>query len=517
MMSVLIRVDASMLLGSGHVMRCLALAGELKTRGHRVVFVMRPLPGHLISEVRAADFEVFSLPALHSFEAQSQAEWITLAQSPGAQLNDALETSALLPERLWDWVIVDHYALGVPWQQAMSSIARKLLAVDDQAERPLQCDALLNQNPGAKAAQYAGLLAPGCKLLLGPQYALLRPEFSESRPRNRDRINVSGTSRVLVSLGAADVHGVTLRVLSALENCGFRGQEVTVVAGAQNPHARELLERCQVLNYAYLPSTDAMAQLMVQSDWAIGAGGVGMLERCAMGLPSIVLTIAPNQQSGVASAQALGAVVALNPQSGSFAEQLPQAIQQLMSEPKRLQAMALAALQVCDGRGAVRVANALQTNALVLRAAALEDATVLHEWRNAPQSRLHSGDGLSIDLGQHQQWLRTVLADPDRRLWIASTVSGPVGVLRFDADLTGALTAAEISVYRVPGQPGRGWGKALITRGIQEAQRTWPSLQKVNARISEDNLASLKAFMACGFEASATVGLYQKNLERPPS
>jgi len=407
--------------------------------------------------------------------------------------------------------------LGLEWQRAMVGIAPKLLAVDDQADRPLRCDILLNQNPGATLTRYADLIPSGCLSLMGPHYALLRPEFSETVNAAPRRGKVSAARRVFVSLSGADPQGLALQVLRALEDCGLRGSDVTLVAGAQNPHAQALQQRCQALGYVFCKSTQAMAQLMAQADWAVGAGGVSLLERCAMGLPSITLPLASNQQPGVAAAQAQGAVLALDPQAPGFAMHLREAIQDFLATPERLQAMAQAALAICDGKGAARVADALQTGALALRAATPNDAAALHAWRNAPETREHSGDGLAITLEQHRQWMQGVLANPAQRLWIAFAASGPVGVLRFDISPYGTATSAEISVYRVPGQPGRGWGKALIVRGIQAAQRTWPSLLRVDARISSDNLASVRAFAACGFELTAAHGLYQKNLERPPS
>jgi len=517
MMRVLVRVDASSLLGAGHVMRCLALAGELKRRGHPVVFVMRPLAGHLMTETRAAGFEVLALPGLQLSGSGSQIDWIEMARSLDVQRLDASETLALLPHRFWDWMLVDHYALGLEWQRAMVGVAQKLLAVEDQADRPLRCDILLNQNAGATVTRYADLIPSGCLSLMGPHYALLRPEFSETVNAAPRRGQVSAAPRVLVSLGGADPHGLALQVLQALADCGLRGRDVTLVAGVQNPHAQALQQRCQALGYIFCKSTQAMAQLMAQADWAVGAGGVSLLERCAMGLPSITLPIASNQQPGVAAAQARGAVLAIDPLAPGFAIHLREAIQDFLATPERLQAMTQAALGVCDGKGAARVADALQVGALALRAATLDDAAALHAWRNAPETRVHSGDGLAITLEQHQQWMQGVMASPAQRLWIAFAASGPIGVLRFDSSPYGTGTTAEISVYRVPGQPGRGWGRALIARGVQEAQHAWPSLMRVDARISSDNLASLGAFTACGFEASAAHGLYQKNIERPRS
>ncbi len=511
MMHVLVRVDASTLLGAGHVMRCLALANELKNRGHQVVFVMRTLAGHLISETRAAGFEVLTLADLKLQSTESQIDWIEMARLPVAQQLDASETLKLVSHRLWDWVVVDHYAMGLEWQLAMSGTAQKLLAVDDQGDRRLQCDVVLNQNPGAERIPYADLTPDACLLLIGPDYALLRPEFFQTVNAEPKLRLVSSLPNILVSMGGTDSQGLTLKVLQALNVCGLRGPDVNIVAGAQNPHADAIQQACRSFEYSFHESTHVMAQLMARANWAVGAGGVSLLERCAMGLPSITMSIAPNQQRGVAAAQAQGALLALDVQAPDFVADLRLAIQDFLTTPERLQAMASAALALCDGKGTGRVADVLQIGALALREATMEDASVLHDWRNAHQTRKHSGDGLSITFAQHIQWMQGVLANPAQRLWIASTSFGAVGVVRFDSSLQATGAVAEISVYRVPGQAGRGWGRALIARGVQEAQLTWPLLVRVDARISSDNLASLKAFAACGFNRSATVGLYQKN------
>ena len=516
MMRFIVRADASALLGAGHVMRCLALAAELKRRGHQVVFVMRPLVGHMMMDTEAAEFEVLGLPDWQLGTANSQAEWIDKARSPEAQQLDADETLALLPHRFFDWLLVDHYALGKQWQLQMGVAAQKILVIDDQADRALCCDLLLNQNPGANTESYAGLTRLGSPVLIGPQYALLRPEFSKSANAAHRLDQAAPAVRVLVSLGGVDPQGLALKVVSALADCGFRGSGVTVVAGKHNPHELELLASCRVLGFVGLQSTNTMAQLMSQADWAVGAGGVSLLERCATGLPSIALAISPNQGPGVAAAHAAGAVLALDPLDAYFPDLLRRMIQSLLTEPERLKAMSQAAMSVCDGRGTTRVADALQAGSLALRVATLRDAPALYAWRNALETRQHSGYGLAFSLEQHVQWMSGVLADPTRRLWIASTTAGAVGVLRFDSRAERADTIAEISVYRVPGQLGQGWGRALITRGVQEAQRTWPGLRQVDAHISDDNFASLGAFAACGFSASAISGLYQKSIEEFP-
>ena len=514
MMRVLVRVDASALLGTGHVMRCLALAVELKSRGHQVVFVMRLLAGHMTAQTRDAGFEVMTLTDFPSVRRDSQDSWIDFARRPNLQAQDAKETLALLPHLAWDWLIVDHYALGCEWHQRMSGVAQKLMAIDDQADRALQCNLLLNQNPGALASRYADLVPSTCLSLMGPDHALLRPEFSIEPANVPKRKLALNKPRILVSLGGADVGGMTQLVVLALEQAGLRGNDVTVVAGAHNPYLQAIESRCQSLGYLSLKSTDTMAKLMAHSDCAIGAGGVSMLERCAMGLPSITLVVAPNQRPGALAAQAMGAVLALDPQAPDFEVHLSQSIKKLLTSPEHWKAMSRAALAVCDGKGTPRVADTLMQGALTFREATMQDAVALHAWRNTPETRKHSGDGQAIGLEQHQHWLERVLANPSQRLWIASTAAGPIGVLRFDNSQHGTEIVAEISVYRVPGQSGSGWGRALIAHGLLQALGTWPALTRFDARISDDNLSSFRAFSACGFTASASPGVYQKNIER---
>ena len=525
MMRVAIRVDASLWLGSGHVMRCLALAGELKSRGHHVVFLMRLLDGHLVAHTRAAGFEVLTLADFFqdscqdSFQDQvnSQVGWLEMAQRSSLQIQDAEDSLALLKHAAWDWLVVDHYGLGLKWQQSVHGRIKNLMVIDDEADRTVQCDVLLNQNTGAHASDYKGLMPPGCLPLTGPHYALLRPEFLANATVKSGQDRGFDPSRLLVSLGGGDVKELLFKVLAALEQSGLRGAGITVVLGAQNPHAQALEQRCRALGFTSLKSTDTMAALMMQADWAIGAGGVGLLERCVMGLPSITLITAPNQRRGVKAAYAQCALMAfdpLDPLDLDIAVQLRQAIADMLASPDRLAAMSKAAQSVCDGRGTPRVADILQKGALTLRNAAAEDSCALYAWRNAAVTRKYSRNGQTITYELHQQWMQRVLANPTQRLWIASCAAGPVGVLRFDRCFPDATNVAEISVYRVPGQPSRGWGRALIASGIQEAQRIWPVLTRVDAHISDDNLASLAAFAACGFKESTASGLYQKYIER---
>jgi UDP-2,4-diacetamido-2,4,6-trideoxy-beta-L-altropyranose hydrolase len=479
MMRVLIRADASVHIGTGHVMRCLALAHELRRRGSYCAWWMRPLQGHLMDEVARQGFDVFDADAV---------------RAPGAG---------------WDWLVADHYGLDATWHQAVRPLARRLMAVDDLADRPLDCELLLDQNLQAPGRYDARVPAAAVRLL-GPRYALLRAEFSQLRAAPPARAQ---PARVLVSFGGADEHGVVLDAVAALQRCGLRGARVQVIAGARNPHWERLQAMCLPLGYECLPSTDRMAQLMAQAALAVGAGGTTMVERFALGLPSVVVPIADNQRPGSLAALAAGAIVLVDTAPGDRVDAIAAAVGPLLDDPQRLAALATASAQLCDGQGTARVAQWMQQIVLDLHGAVLADAQRLLDWRNAPQTRAHSGDGACITLDNHMRWLTGVLRDPARGLWIAALGDTPVGVVRFDT----AQDAATVSVYLVPGMQGRGWGRAVIAAGVQRAMTVWPALERIDARISPDNPASLHAFSACGFEPGREPGIHHLILRSPPA
>lgn len=554
-MRVLMRADGGIRMGTGHVMRCLALADELRTRGCECSFAMRATQGHLMDEVRARGYAVVALAAgddpADGIGAQGHAAgqddlqaWLARQRDPLRQAADAQETlhalaaaqpgGALTP---WDWLVTDHYGLGAAWQTPMRAAAHHILAIDDLADRDLDADLLLDQNPQT-AGRYAGRVqGPACepaRQLIGPAHALLRAEFGEAR-RVLQRRPVAGRGldarlRVLVSFGGADEHGAALDAIAALGDCGFGPGQAVVVAGGRNPHLAALQAACAHLGYECLASTGEMARLMAGADLCIGAGGTSMIERFALGLPGIVVPIADNQRPGARAASAQGAIELVDPppappgpdQAQATAairrQAIASALRALLAEPARIDQMAQAAAVLCDAEGARRVAQAMQRHALAFVPAAAADAERLYEWRNHPDTRRHSGDSRVIALADHRQWFAALLQDPARRIWIARLGEGaPVGVVRFDTQARPEGLAAVISVYLVPGVPGRGWGRAVIAGGVVQAQRAWPGLHSVDAHISPDNQASLRAFAACGFAPGPVPGIHHLLLQRASS
>ena len=293
-MRVIFRVDASPLIGSGHLMRCLTLADALRAEGAEVDFLCRPGPtqlyeqitmrGHRRHEVRVTD------PCAAEIDGPPHAAWLGWSQ-----MQDASASLPLLAQLRPDWLVVDHYAIDRRWHATVRAHVGNIMVIDDLADRMHDCDLLLDQNYFHDLElRYAACVEPRCEKLLGPTYALLRPEFSVARAQSSPRRGV--VRRVLVFFGGSDSHHLLNLVLDAVQTLGRAGLVFDFVVGQLNPSDPQLEERCaRFPGLALHAHVSNMAQLMTAADIAIGAGGSTTLERCYLGLPTLAVDIAENQ------------------------------------------------------------------------------------------------------------------------------------------------------------------------------------------------------------------------------
>ena len=266
---------------------------------------------------------------------------------------DAAETRAALGEGP-DWLVMDHYAFDARWQGAARPAGTRLMVIDDLADRPHDCDLLLDQNLGHEAGDYDGLVPEACTRLIGPRYALLRPEFAEARAGALAAREGRGLNRLMISMGGIDAADATSMVLDALRDAPLpEGLVISVIMGGQAP----ALERVRALARDMPRPTevavdvDDMAARMAAADLAIGAGGATTWERCALGLPSVIVETADNQ-AGIAAAMArAGAGLAPGAlHAPGFARALGAALTEA-GDPARLAAMSQAARDLRRRRG----------------------------------------------------------------------------------------------------------------------------------------------------------------------
>lgn len=292
---VAIRVDATSIMGTGHVGRCLTLANELRRRFFDVQFICREHSGHMIHKIEENLYQVYRLPEprrqLVSNTDADYASWLGVTQE-----QDAAETLEVLGKQTYDWLIVDHYGLDATWEKIVGVSVKRVLVIDDLANRDHECDLLLDQNyfGDITNSRYRGRVSDFCNCLLGPSYALLQPEYAQLRaimlPRD------GKISRILIFFGGSDLTNQTAKVLLALSMPEFEHLIVDVVIGINHPDPESIIkiseERSGVILHQNLIS---LAGLMARADLFIGAGGATTWERMSLGLPSLIISVADNQ------------------------------------------------------------------------------------------------------------------------------------------------------------------------------------------------------------------------------
>lgn len=293
-MNVFIRVDASNEIGSGHLMRCLTLAEKLRLQGANVTFISREHVGHLCDLIEAKKFFVLKLPAPNK-------DWkIPLLTPHSSWLGvpwaiDAKETRSLLQGHSVDLLIIDHYAINYEWECMLKDMVKNIMVIDDLADRKHLCDFLLDPTVLVDPDRYQALVPPQCRQFLGPGYVLLRPEFYDEKDQIELRTGL--VRRILIFFGGYDHTNETGKALSSFLALARSDIEVDVVVGQQNIHKYKLREICeQYSNLHFHCQVNNMASLMRLAELAIGAGGTTVWERCFLGLPTIVWSIAENQQ-----------------------------------------------------------------------------------------------------------------------------------------------------------------------------------------------------------------------------
>jgi UDP-2,4-diacetamido-2,4,6-trideoxy-beta-L-altropyranose hydrolase len=353
---VAFRVDAGMEMGLGHVMRCLALADALHAKGASITFVSGRVPKGVQSMIaeRGYDLHLLSAASLaDNGDSLAHSHWLGRSQ-----LSDAEETVSALSGTPCDWLIVDHYALDAKWEALSRAVANRVMAIDDLADRHHDADVLLDQNCyRGLETRYNGRVRDECVLLLGPTYALLRPEFARLRDATPSRDGV--VRRILVLLGGVDPSNVTETVVRAIASLGPAAPAVDVVIGGEHPARVRIQALCAEFRFGYYVQTNEIARLMAAADLAVGATGATSWERCCLGLPTIGMTLAANQ-APIAEALAMrGAILNLGDAAALSVNDIAAAIERLLGDPRRVAAMSTAAREVVDGSGAERVCHHL--------------------------------------------------------------------------------------------------------------------------------------------------------------
>ena len=486
--TLLIRADASVAIGTGHIMRMIALGQEWQARGGGVLFACAEIT-----------------PALRERLAQEGFALQEIAAQPGSA-GDLAATCDLIrqSQEKNPVVALDGYQFDADFQLGLKNAGCRLLVMDDYGHSDFyHADWVLNQNISAREELYRNR-APDTELLLGPKFALLRKEFLKYRGWKREIPEVA--RKVFVTLGGADPENVTQRVIEAMAELKM-DLEVKVVVGGSNPRLPKLREAVENLKssparFELVFNPSNMPELMIWADLAVAAGGSTSLELAFFGLPAIYCVLAENQREIAVTIEKkeLGfyLATAFEHLNKTFETQ---ALKLIQDSQFRGEISANGASAV-DGKGSIRIAEELLgVQKIHFRKFCESDFKMLWEWANDENTRKYSFDSEKIQWEEHEQWCRQKLNDESSLILIASdSCDLPIGCMRFDE-----LSANPVaSVNLAPASRGRGIGKKLIREGTENFLSEH-RCEKIHAFIKPENLASIKSFESAGFVFSSNL------------
>ncbi|WP_261818004.1 UDP-2,4-diacetamido-2,4,6-trideoxy-beta-L-altropyranose hydrolase [Vibrio gallicus] len=485
-MNFVFRVDASVYIGSGHVMRCLVLADELAAQGHRVCFACLPQEGDMVTFIQNRGFKVISLTSLgKSTPPKSDEDYLGWLQRPIEV--DAHNFIQLIENA--DVVVTDHYAIGCEWQTIVRHHYQcKIVAIDD-LKRIHDSDLIIDQTLGRDSSEYSGDRA----VLAGSQYSLISPHFSHVREKALEKTSYLVRPKVLVSMGGIDAPNATLRVLESLSQ--RVDADFTVLLSPRAPHYYKVIAFCaKYENLTHIDFVQDMSQLMLLHDIAIGAPGSTTWERAALGLPSIVIPLAPNQNEICTKLEAYNAAIRVS--LLNLEEELPEAYVKLVENWSVYRSKSF---NLCDGRGvkiAVAAINGVcgSSQSLHLEKATTADISLVYDWQCHPSTRRFALNKQIPSWDEHVKWMSLKLDNPGDMFYIVKEGLGgkPLGVYRLDRMSPNSYL---ISIFVAPDCHRRG----VATRILQLSDTVHSDIT-LHARVLKENTASQALFERAGYQ-----------------
>ncbi|HDY8002228.1 TPA: UDP-2,4-diacetamido-2,4,6-trideoxy-beta-L-altropyranose hydrolase [Vibrio vulnificus] len=487
-MKVIFRVDASLLIGSGHVMRCLVLADALSKKGHQVEFACSPLKGDMRTFIRERGFNVITLAEPQSIiEPQNDADYEAWLQKSITE--DAEDFLAAV--KAADLVVTDHYAIGAEWQDKIVAVLDCCLLAIDDLGRCHRADLVLDQTLGRSEVDYA---LSNTEILVGSEYALLRTDFSNNREAALSRQLSDASLRVLISMGGIDAPNATLKVLENL--CCRVDADFTVLLSPRAPHFQQVNEWCLMhSNVRHQEFVYDMASLMLEHDIAIGAPGTTSWERACLGLPNIIVPLAENQQLICEQLVKYGAAVHVD------IKDIPSALHgAFMRVLEGWSQFKEANLSLCDGRGARRVVFEIEQlvnkrrDGVFLQYASQDDIALIYEWQSHPDTRKYALTPNVPTWREHQIWMLKKLQSTSDYFYMVINRAdrSKVGAVRLDRMESGHYL---VSIFVDPNS----YGKGIASQALDAIDAIHPDIT-VHATVLKANVASQRLFKKARYQ-----------------
>ena len=367
-MKVAIRVDASKMIGNGHVMRCLALAEGLSKLGANVLFITRQNDTSLthLLENKSIRYKILdSFRCSYNKDSDNlesdlpkHSHWLTVDWH-----QDAAETQFVLRNQIFDLLVVDHYALNHCWESMLRPCVKKIMVIDDLADRRHDCDVILDSVCGRTKTDYSNLSESDCRFLLGTKYTLLRREFYDWRATSLQKRKIKdNVNRILVSMGGVDMNDMTGLVMDQLINVNLPMKcEINIIVGSEYPYFNKLSKKIakSPVKTTLDVGVDDMARRIVEADFGIGAFGVSTWERCCLGLPSINIITEKNQTFSAKTLrkEKIGEVIFAD----SLNDELVPAIEFAVENLEYRRKLTSRSSELVDGKGVSRVVDWLES------------------------------------------------------------------------------------------------------------------------------------------------------------
>jgi len=484
-LQILVRADASPSIGGGHIIRMLALCDEFKLRGAKINFACSKETLDTVRDLSNKTYSVTLIPD----EKNKDKELEFLEKEFGKDT---------------DLLIIDHYQWNESVEKHCKKWAGQIFVVDDMANNKRECDYLLNSSLGWNKKHYSRLVPSTCKLFLGPSYALLsssiRIRRMNSKMKQTSNINFS---RIVVSMGLTDPENMTFGIVDALIKKNMK-YDVDVIVGRKLKKLNELKKLIDnsIAKINLYIEPDNYIDILSSATLVIGAAGNSSWERSCLGLPSIIIAVAENQEHQAKMIEASGAGKYLGVPSGNSFEKIVNISLDYLSDTNKLNEIRNKALSLCDGLGAARIASELTSKIkatdlkdVSLRPATYEDGEQMYVWQKDHSTRKYARNQSAPTREEHFSWFSKKMADPYSLLNLILYDNDPVGVLRLDLMDKHSREIYEISINIDAGFRGLGIAAAAL-----KYLRFWLPKANFYALVQKDNIVSHKLFSSSGFQ-----------------
>jgi len=500
MKTAIFRVDGGSKIGIGHIVRCLALADYMAKKGYQCSFICKDTLDSLHQFISLRNYTVLLLPVEPDFVPKSEyEEWLASSEEW-----DAIQTQVYL-ENPVDVLVVDHYSLSEVWENSMAAYSKVMVAIDDLATRRHSSDILIDFGLGRKETDYNGLIDESTKLLCGADYILVPSAYRKMYGKRSLANHWNGEIHtVLINFGGSDPFGLTIESIEAIRKISSQIKIKVITSSANRNFVN--LSKIELRDSKIEVHKDVKEPWCIHDDvdFAIGSFGMGALERCMMGVPSLNFKFADNQTFQMKKMLDLG--ICLESNKENIQTSIENYLKLLPKDRARITediTSRCSKLFLKDGRLSSYLEIEKKLNDIHFKAFSIDEADVLFEWQSLEGTRKYFRNSEVPSYQEHKNWVASVLRDKRIKIWLISFKGEQVGYIRLD-EVEGC--ASEVAVFVHPGFQGRGIAKIAID-WIKYAANE----RELKAYICSDNKASVMAFKACGFERSSTSDEYTWN------